>query len=593
MKVKLMPQTCLIVLIVLCLAIPCQGQKSPAYSEKLIDLLKRDDLVSALSLIREKRASDPSSRQLIQAETLLDDASRRSGGDFQRIVLRGDVAHLFRSYGPAFALYQDALDKTEQHSKKYGSKNWDFHRMATKAAICAFWLKDHETALRLFYDIESNGDTWVKELGQKKAVLLREFRSKADNVPARIKFAKDFWLGHPAIGGPEDTINFLEETLALDPKKEERKEIYVLLRNVAQTSQNAILSESFLRRMMAELPLDEATAEAAFSTSQLYFKEANYAGSRKWLDWIVENTKLTPRYIPLVYLGLAETWEKLGNETSMISNLKLAAGDPIATPTNRGIMDTSDTRQVALVRLGQYFKSKGNFQEALEFFTEWNPRSFCGNCAAQMRYEKSLYVSECLVGLDRSDEALDTYLLPLLKKNEGSLYSDAKLPRLVVSLYEKKNALDQFLVMIQPHAASQYNKTAQIAQKLAQIKIWTRDQNIPSLVGELRHSPGFVPRISESNIREHNSQAVAAAEALATMGGKEFPFLKKSYEELSTAKQESANADKAWVIYALGVSKAKESETYLQELLQKAKEGKSSDDVRDIEFALSIKKPNQ
>lgn len=80
--------------------------------------------------------------------------------------------------------------------------------------------------------------------------------------------------------------------------------------------------------------------------------------------------------------------------------------------TQRHIMDTSDSRQVAIVRLGRHYQDKGEYAKALEYFRVWAPQSWCGNCAAQFAYERDLYIAQCLVALGNAEQALRENLMP-------------------------------------------------------------------------------------------------------------------------------------------------------------------------------------
>ena len=119
---------------------------------------------------------------------------------------------------------------------------------------------------------------------------------------------------------------------------------------------------------------------------------------------------------------------------------------------------------------------------------------------------------------------------------------------------------------------------------MAQIRLSGQKGEIDKLVSEIRHTGSHNLRIRFEEARGF-WEPIAIAEALADQNGREFPAIKKRYEQLKYTVSDEARGSKIWLIYAMGVSRAPEAEAYLRELLA-AKEY-----LDEINFALSMKKP--
>jgi hypothetical protein len=97
-------------------------------------------------------------------------------------------------------------------------------------------------------------------------------------------------------------------------------------------------------------------------------------------------------------IGLSEVAQKRGDDRLMLRYLEEATTLP-PVPTGRNLMDTLDTRQEAFVRLARYYRDKGDFKKALDYYTRWEPESSCGTCLAFERWERQSGILSCRLRL--------------------------------------------------------------------------------------------------------------------------------------------------------------------------------------------------
>jgi tetratricopeptide (TPR) repeat protein len=554
--------------------------------DKLLDALKNDNLAEAIKIVRGRAATDPSSRIRL-AERVLDEASRRGPGDHQRIEARGDVAQLAGSCSTAIVLYQQTIDGLQSHYEKYlkphGGKYWVPYNVMYKAATCSFRLGDHANAFSYLESIEKYGDTWVKKLGEDKSKALREFVAAPRTTATSIKFARDFWTGNvPAMASTYyDVEDFLNQTLELGPiTREQTKEILSLMHTTAQSFGDLGELDRQVKRLTNAFGGEDFVLEAALDLATKLPAEKRFADAEGWLKWLSEHGKGKPRFITQVAITRANIAEKNGDEAAMLRELLSAFNTP--GTGEKGMFGAASHDHYVTKRLARYYKEKGNYTEALKYFTALVPGgSGCGTCDAEMRYERDFGIGECLIKLGREDEALEKHLMPYLTRDGGSPRPD--VARLVVSVHEKRGDLEGFVSRILPLAANVANRAAQTALRMSQIRLSSQKGEVDKLVSEIRHTGSHNLAIRFQEARGY-WEPVAIAEALADQNGREFPAIKKRYEYLKSVAGQDAIAARIWLIYALGVSRAPEAEAYLRELLT-AKEFRD-----EITFALSMKK---
>ena len=128
----------------------------------------------------------------------------------------------------------------------------------------------------------------------------------------------------------------------------------------------------------------------------------------------------------------------------MLRELLSAFNTPAAV--GKGIVGVPSHDHYITKRLARYYKEKGNYTEALKYFTALVPGgSGCGTCNAEMRYERDLGIGECLIRLGREDEALEKHLMPYL--TPAGVWASPDVARLVVSVHEKRGDLASFVFL--------------------------------------------------------------------------------------------------------------------------------------------------
>ncbi|MCU0727797.1 MAG: hypothetical protein MUE73_18720, partial [Planctomycetes bacterium] len=97
--------------------------------------------------------------------------------------------------------------------------------------------------------------------------------------------------------------------------------------------------------------------------------------------------------------------EPPAEEAAMVEAWRRAARLPPAD-TSRNVMDASDTVNIAVENLGRHSMEKGDFAEALCWWTEWTPSSWCGTCAEGMRARRMERIRTCREEIGKSDDAV-------------------------------------------------------------------------------------------------------------------------------------------------------------------------------------------
>lgn len=192
-----------------------------------------------------------------------------------------------------------------------------------------------------------------------------------------------------------------------------------------------------VRELEKQATGDVDLSQPLFDISRLCFAEEKYERALAVLRQVVERYPAGAA-APMAWIGLGETYEKLGREAEMLEAYRTAAGRP-SVETQTSIMDASNTRNRAHQWLGAYYTRKENWQEALEWWQAWKPSSWCGTCADSMRTRRAHGIVECLLKLGRKDEALEVLEASVLGPH---LSAGKRLAVMLVDMYGERGQLD-------------------------------------------------------------------------------------------------------------------------------------------------------
>jgi len=518
------------------------------------------------------------------AATRMDDEPQQKEGRAEAAAMLGLFEKAMDNYKLWASLSKSEHDRRSAHS--------GLAKCAWAAACAAVREGDYGAASRHLDIMRDYGQTWIAEEGTKKGSLVRKLMEEPNSVAVRIEFADGFWIANPpALGvGHAGARQLLIDTLKLTPPPDQRLQLYELIQQHSFAMADTATALDFTERICADFAARPDDCDKAL------FKLAQHYTAQKHPDKAVETLHRILRLHPrgkqagMAHLGLSEIFAAKQDEAKMLAHLEQAAK---AQPheTQRHIMDTSDSRQVAIVRLGRHYQDRKEYAKALEYFRAWAPQSWCGNCAAQFAYERDLYIAQCLVALGNAELALRENLMPHLMEGGGAFYHDARIPSLAVRLCEGKRDLDGLIKTLRPHATGEYSVMARIALGLAEIRVACRDGEIDTLIDRLRHSGSYVLNVREPR---DNWQAPAAAQALSEMKGREYPALLKQYKALREQEtNDEIRGRLSWVLYAIALSQADGAEPFLKDLLREA-EGSPSPvqavgvDIDDMRYFVSV-----
>lgn len=253
-----------------------------------------------------------------------------------------------------------------------------------------------------------------------------------------------------------------------------------------------------LRELEKQSPEGSDLSPPLFDISRAHFAEKSFDKALAILQEIVQ------RYpgggtASMAWLGMGEVYEKLGQEAQMVEAYKNAAAAPSAE-TQTNIMDASDTRNRAHQWLGTYYMmKKQDWPEALKWWGTWEPRSWCGTCAASMNSRKAHSIAVCLVKMGKADEALKT-LEPMVF--EDKFFCGADIAILLVDLYRDRGKLGEVEARLQKarecfgaKLASEYVALIRMAEKGDAEGLWKHLQGSPSQKDPPSWQPGVAARL--------------------------------------------------------------------------------------------------
>jgi len=376
------------------------------------------------------------------------------------------------------------------------------------------------------------------------------------------------FLGSIAAEPPEEEPAATPESKALDKLQEA---INALDDKAAQQAYEE-LSKNFAGKEVAD--------EAAWRQGCFHYRRGRLDKAQDMLLALKRSGRQN-RWVSLSVLGLSEVAQKRGDERAMLGYLEEAIKTPPAA-TARNIMDTLDTRQEATIRMARHYRDKGDFKKALDYFTRWEPKSWCGTCLMQMRADRDRQIALCRLQLgDHASVIGDS--LRLLCKDHWCRGFDAWV---VCRLYADAGQLNDLRSMVDtyekarkplPADEEQPRSPTQDLRDLLRVQALADNKDVAALVDicqkeEERRAEAFKDG-------ERDLLRCAAAEALAGLGG-------TAVESLKSALGQNP-AEKAWLIYALGRSTAPAALMVLKEAAEKYR-GDDSTVAQNLAYALAL-----
>ena len=191
------------------------------------------------------------------------------------------------------------------------------------------------------------------------------------------------------------------------------------------------------RKLIATRP-GQDLSRALFAVSTHHFNKGEYERSLALLQEIHDtfpNSVIRAR----AQLGIGEVYEKLGDEDAMVAAYKAVIDMP-REETQFGVMDSGDTHNVAIERLGNHYLKKRDFAESLVYWKRWQPGSWCGTCLAQMEDRKRRMMALCHLHLKQPQAAFE-----LLKKVESRLDYWVISDLMLVVMHQRSGQLDELV----------------------------------------------------------------------------------------------------------------------------------------------------
>ena len=297
-----------------------------------------------------------------------------------------------------------------------------------------------------------------------------------------------------------------------------------------------------------------------FAIAQAHFKAADYEEALSYLQEVVRRFPQSAT-APRAYLGMGEVYEKTGDEEKSVAAYRKAAGLS-RSPTATSIMDASDTHNRASQWLARYYMDKKDWDEALRWWTNWKPSSWCGTCLGSMETRRAENMAICLAHLGRHREAAET-CLEFLFQHATVWAESSPVALLVARLYSEADQWDDLLRIVTDYEERQlrefdqkgYFKGESRQQKvnhlptrpfheIAEIRELASKGDVDALIAICRKTSRSSADIFADPGRDWLCRE--AAEALADLGS-------RGVDTLDWLVNSRTNCG-SWPIYALGKS---------------------------------------
>jgi len=302
-----------------------------------------------------------------------------------------------------------------------------------------------------------------------------------------------------------------------------------------------------VRQMEKEAPKGTDFAPTILEVAEKCFQAREYDKSVALLQEIVERFPASPT-APSAYFCMGDVYEKQGDEGKMVACYKRAAELKQLAKLERSL-NAGWSSNAAFERLGNYYKNKKDWAEALKWWEGWTPMGWCGNGLESMASQRAYEIALCKINLGKEDEALD-----MLEKSIASSDLGSDRPEVAILFVDT------------------YHKQGKLGELERKLDAMERERK-PSGVGKAREYLGLL-RMAEKkdvgglwNAMDHGGhpyshydwKTMKALEALVSLGGEAKPFI---------MGRTRTDADAIWACVVLARMKAPEVVPLLREKIR-------------------------
>jgi tetratricopeptide (TPR) repeat protein len=335
---------------------------------------------------------------------------------------------------------------------------------------------------------------------------------------------------------------------------------------------NAQLKDAHLPEALAAYRVvEKAGAPEAELASNLYWIAERFRMVKKDADAMSLYKEVAERWPatasgPRAVLAIGEIIGQQGDEAKMIELYEKAAGTPLAANDLYGYGQSGACSRLALL-----YEKKGKWAEALKWWTQWNPRSWCGTCNSSENALRLNHMLLCNVEMDlerkRPLEAIKRLEAAALAKGGG--ISEGLMVRMV-DLCRENGELEDLNAKVK--AAGDAPEVSALARYLEMLRLAEKGDYEP-LWREV------------AGLEEHpeSSGMPLVARVLAGQGEKVTPFLVQKLKDSVQVRERAW--EPLWVLAILGYSKAPETLDLAKERIKA--EGNVWG-LRDIFYALAL-----
>lgn len=272
-------------------------------------------------------------------------------------------------------------------------------------------------------------------------------------------------------------------------------------------------------------PHGDGLDRAMLHVAAVYFEEQNYGRCKALLQEVVERYPKSSATSSAM-LMMSELYTSLKDEKASAEWLKKCTEFELTERASNNLMDTDNTRSVALQRLAALHQSKGDYLQAFKLWRMWQPQSFCGNCLDAMLKTRAANLKECLLQLDDHEIIVKSCL-------EDALVFDGEYAqqRLVVFYRDADQLLD--LARIAGELDQRERKIAKEhrrqIEEMRTMSEFLRGAIAAETLRQINDLNGLIRMLEENSVRQDVKEHTA--EVLGRTGGKGVKLIDKALQD--------------------------------------------------------------